>query len=138
MPASRPRPTLGEAGQARPAGPGAVAGRVAGLSSRSLAVAMSAQVASALAQAFQDDPYFVYAFPDPARRARLLPLLFAGLLRYGDRWGRVYVAQGGEGAAIWLGPLRTSFSLAGELEAGLWRLAPRARPGELARLLSVA
>jgi ribosomal protein S18 acetylase RimI-like enzyme len=59
-----------------------------------------------LARAFHDDPAWVWLFPDPERRAALLPWLF----RMGfdvtdaDVWG-----AGGEtvqGAARWLGPTR--------------------------------
>lgn len=80
-----------------------------------------ARVAALLARAFLDDPEMVYAFPDAARRAHILPWLIGLNARYALRYGEVYATAGWEGAALWLGPGQTRFTV--------WRVA---RAGMLA------
>jgi GNAT superfamily N-acetyltransferase len=65
--------------------------------------------AATLAHAFYDDPLMVYAIPDPAARARLLPDVYARMVRFGTLAGEVYAsadASGGalDGVALWLPP----------------------------------
>lgn len=61
--------------------------------------------AATLAHAFQDDPLMVYAIPDPADRTRLLPDVYARMIRFGVLTGEVYVTAGAvEGVALWLPP----------------------------------
>jgi ribosomal protein S18 acetylase RimI-like enzyme len=57
------------------------------------------------ARAFHDDPLMVYTIPDPAERARLLPDVYARMIRFGTLAGEVYATAGAlEGAAVWLPP----------------------------------
>jgi GNAT superfamily N-acetyltransferase len=61
--------------------------------------------AETLARAFLDDPLMVYAIPDPAERARLLPAVYARMIRFGSLEGEVHVtANAIEGVAVWLPP----------------------------------
>jgi ribosomal protein S18 acetylase RimI-like enzyme len=61
--------------------------------------------ATTLAHAFHDDPLMVYAIPDPSERTRLLPDLYARMIRFGVLTGEVYVTAGAvEGVALWLPP----------------------------------
>lgn len=61
--------------------------------------------AATLAHAFQDDPLMVYAIPDPADRARLLPDVYARMIRFGTLAGEVYATTGAlDGVALWLPP----------------------------------
>jgi ribosomal protein S18 acetylase RimI-like enzyme len=61
--------------------------------------------AATLAHAFHDDPLMVYAIPDPADRTRLLPEVYARMIRFGVLTGEVYVTAGTvEGVAVWLPP----------------------------------
>jgi GNAT superfamily N-acetyltransferase len=61
--------------------------------------------AATLARAFHDDPLMVYAIPDPADRMRLLPDVYARMIRFGVLTGEVYVtARTVEGVALWLPP----------------------------------
>jgi GNAT superfamily N-acetyltransferase len=61
--------------------------------------------ATTLARAFHDDPLMIYAIPDPADRVRLLPDVYARMIRFGVLTGEVYVAAGTlEGVALWLPP----------------------------------
>jgi GNAT superfamily N-acetyltransferase len=61
--------------------------------------------AATLARAFHDDPLMIYAIPDPAERARLLPDVYARMIRFGLLTGEVHATAGAlEGAAIWLPP----------------------------------
>ena len=61
--------------------------------------------AATLAHAFHDDPLMVYAIPDPADRTRLLPDVYARMVRFGVLTGEVYVTAGAvEGVAVWLPP----------------------------------
>jgi len=61
--------------------------------------------AATLARAFHDDPLMLYAIPDPAERARLLPEVYARMVRFGALAGEVYVTAGAlDGVALWLPP----------------------------------
>ncbi len=61
--------------------------------------------AATLARAFHDDPLMVYAIPDPAERRRLLPEVYARMIRFGALTGEVYAtADAVEGVAVWLPP----------------------------------
>ena len=63
--------------------------------------------AATLARAFHDDPLMVYAIPDPAARARLLPEVYARMIRFGTLTGEVYAtADALDGVALWLPPER--------------------------------
>ncbi len=58
-----------------------------------------------LARAFHDDPLMIYAIPDAAERTRLLPDVYARMIRFGTLTGEVYVTAGTlEGVALWLPP----------------------------------
>ena len=57
------------------------------------------------ARAFSDDPLMVYAIPNRAERARLLPEVYVRMIRFGHLAGVVYTTAGAiEGAAVWLPP----------------------------------
>jgi GNAT superfamily N-acetyltransferase len=61
--------------------------------------------AATLARAFHDDPLMIYAVPDAAERTRLLPDVYARMIRFGVLTGEVYVTAGTlEGVALWLPP----------------------------------
>ena len=61
--------------------------------------------ATTLAHAFHDDPLMVYTIPDPAERVRLLPDVYARMIRFGFLAGEVYVTAGElEGVALWMPP----------------------------------
>jgi GNAT superfamily N-acetyltransferase len=58
-----------------------------------------------LARAFQDDPLMVHAIPDSGERARLLPDVYARMIRFGTLAGEVYAPSSTlEGVALWLPP----------------------------------
>lgn len=118
--------------------PAIISGLVDGDGASALSAVQVAAAAQTLGEAFQQDPLFAFVFPDQARREQLLPWLFAGLVRYGLRYGRVEASPGLEGVAIWLGPERAGLTMAGEVRSGLWQTPFRCRPGELARLLRCA
>ncbi len=69
-----------------------------------------------LARAFQDDPAWVWLFPDPVRRARLLPWLFRmGFdLTSADVWATAGPVRG---VARWLPPGRQPMRIASTLRA---------------------
>jgi len=63
-------------------------------------------------RAFKDDPFNVYAFPDPEERAKKMPYAYQFLLRYYISYGRCYITSPKvEGVAVWIhsNNLRTSF-----------------------------
>ena len=60
--------------------------------------------ATTLARAFHDDPLMFYAIPDPAERVRLLPDVYARMIRFGTLAGEVYATADVEGVALWLPP----------------------------------
>lgn len=58
-----------------------------------------------LAHAFHDDPLMIYAIPEPRERARLLPDVYARMIRFGCLAGEVYATAGElEGVALWMPP----------------------------------
>jgi ribosomal protein S18 acetylase RimI-like enzyme len=58
-----------------------------------------------LARAFLDDPLMVYTIPDAAERARLLPDVYARMIRFGCLAGAVYTTAGTiDGVALWMPP----------------------------------
>lgn len=70
-----------------------------------LAESQMPAAASILARAFHNDPLMRYAIPDPDERARLLPAMYATMLRFGMLAGEVYAtADALAGVAIWLPP----------------------------------
>ena len=105
---------------------------LAGLTRATLADAR--RVAAVLARAFQDDPLMRYAIPDGDERRRLLPWLIGLNVRYGCRYGAVYVTPGYEGAAVWLPPGQTTMTLRRMLRAGMFAAPPRVRWPILRRL----
>jgi GNAT superfamily N-acetyltransferase len=61
--------------------------------------------AAILARAFHDDPLMIYTIPEPAERVRLLPEVYARIIRFGLLAGEVHTTAGAvEGAAIWMPP----------------------------------
>ncbi len=62
------------------------------------------QIATILADAFQDDPMFSYLIPDKTLRQQVLPAIFEMNAAYALRYGEVYVTPALDGAAIWLPP----------------------------------
>jgi hypothetical protein len=69
------------------------------------------EMASVLARAFQDDPFYRFLCPDPERRRAVLPWLFASWMRYVQRTGRAWVTAGGEGAVLWRTPGKYSLTV---------------------------
>lgn len=69
---------------------------------------VDAQVPAAgatLARAFHDDPLMVYAIPDAADRARILPEVYVRMVRFGLLAGEVLATPGvPDGVALWLPP----------------------------------
>jgi ribosomal protein S18 acetylase RimI-like enzyme len=63
------------------------------------------EAGATLARAFHDDPLMIYAIPDAAERVRLLPDMYARMIRFGTLAGEVYVTAGTiEGVALWMPP----------------------------------
>lgn len=60
--------------------------------------------AGVLANAFQDDPLSIYMLPDPAERAKKLPIHFRPIVRYGMLFGEVLTTPLMEGVAVWTAP----------------------------------
>jgi ribosomal protein S18 acetylase RimI-like enzyme len=85
------------------------------------------EAGEALGRAFFDDPVFLWAIPDNAKRERVLPWLLGISVRYGNLYGEVHTTPGkAEGAAVWLPP--------GSTDMPLWRMI---RAGFLAALLKL-
>jgi ribosomal protein S18 acetylase RimI-like enzyme len=77
--------------------------------------------AATLARAFHDDPLMVYAIPDAAERARILPEVYWRMVRFGMLAGEVLATGGApDGVALWLPPnakwTRENMQAAGMLE----------------------
>ena len=73
-----------------------------------------------MARAFEHDPMLQYILPDASERVRLLPWFVGTTVRYGHRYGEVYVTAGlVEGVAIWLPPGQTVLTFSRMLRAGM-------------------
>lgn len=102
-----------------------------------LAPARVDEAAAVLARAFMADPAWVWALPDPQRRARVLPWFFRAALRYALRHGEVHAAGGPLlGAAIVLPPARPSLDAGALVRAGLWQMPFRAGARGFARFVT--
>lgn len=86
------------------------------------------EAAAVLTRAFMEDPLYVRLLPSREERARRLPPLWRGLLRYGLRYGVVEAAPGLAGVACWLRPGSEDVTPGRVLRTGL------AFPGALLRL----
>lgn len=93
------------------------------------------RIAALFARAFQDDPLMRYAIPNAQQRRRLLPWLMGLNARYGCRYGEVYYTPEFTGAAIWLPPGRTVYTLWRMLRAGMF-VAPLRLPWPVLRRLA--
>ena len=83
------------------------------------------RAALVLARAFQEDPGFIDAAPDPALRARTLLCLSAGVIRYALRHGGWVdgTPEPLRAVAVWmLARACFRFTLAGEVRSGFARL----------------
>ena len=74
--------------------------------------------AQALANAFMNDPLQNYTFPDENERRAKSPAHFTAALQYGLRFGKVYAAENGAGASIWLKPNETEITPERAIEGG--------------------
>ncbi len=57
-----------------------------------------------LARAFHDDPLMTYSIPDAAERTRLLPEVYARMIRFGTLAGEVHTTEDFAGVALWMPP----------------------------------
>jgi ribosomal protein S18 acetylase RimI-like enzyme len=100
-----------------------------------LGISDARRIAVLFARAFQDDPLMRYAIPDARQRRRLLPTLMGLNVRYGCRYGEVYHTPDYTGAAIWLPPGQTAYTLWRMLRAGMF-VAPLRLPWPMLRRLA--
>jgi len=78
------------------------------------------EVGEVLARAFLDDPIFVWALPDQAKRERALPRFMISVTRYGMLLGDVYTTGGAvEGGAVWFPPGKAGTSIVGMFRSGM-------------------
>jgi ribosomal protein S18 acetylase RimI-like enzyme len=80
---------------------------------------MTGSAAGVLARAFADDPLFAWALPDPARRTRALPYVFAGTLRHCRRRGGEETAGDVDAVVGWMRGEHLRMSPRDVLAAGL-------------------
>jgi ribosomal protein S18 acetylase RimI-like enzyme len=97
----------------------------------------SQQSAAVLARAFLDDPAWVWAVPNDARRERVLSWFFRAAVTYGRRVGEVRVSEREDAAAILLPPHKPRLDAGQLMRVGLWQMAYRARPGGFSRFLTM-
>lgn len=74
-----------------------------------------------------DYPSFQHLFPDPARRANVLPAVFTGVARDAARLGSAYGAIGSDGdvhgVALWLAPGKYPWSASRQLRGAGWMIS---------------
>ena len=95
------------------------------------------QVAEALTCAFQPDPLYTYAFPDPERRTRMMRMLWRALVKYTLLYGDGYTTPDVKGVACWLPPGDTVMTAWRTLRSGLWIMPVRAGREERRRFFGV-
>jgi len=90
-------------------------------------------IASMLARAFWGDPLFKYALPDDNYRLKKLAALFVLNLKYGLKFGEVFLLRD-QAVAIWLKPGMSQITVFRALRAGMWSAPFAVGPGALGRL----
>jgi hypothetical protein len=72
--------------------------------------------------AFQDDPLWLFLFPEVERRKRLLRKTFRRVLRWGILNGRAYaVGEPPQGVALWSAP-NEKLPILNALRSGIWQM----------------
>jgi GNAT superfamily N-acetyltransferase len=95
-------------------------------------------VAGILARAFHSDPPMVYAVPDAAERARILPSMMKTFVTYALMFGDPFTTAGKpEAVALWL-PLDEFDTPERDRQAGIDRIPEILGAGNFARLMHVA
>jgi hypothetical protein len=61
-------------------------------------------LATVLSGACYSEPHFAYIIPDEQERHRFLPSFFCGAIRASQSYGEIYITQGVDGGALWIGP----------------------------------
>src|SRR5512135_476558 len=89
-----------------------------------------------LTAAFMGDSAVVEVIPNDALRARIIPGLFASMIRYTVRFGIVEQVGDAEGVALWLGPHKIDVSAWQALRCGLARVVLRLDAGSRAYFLA--
>jgi GNAT superfamily N-acetyltransferase len=95
-------------------------------------------VAGILARAFHSDPPMVYAVPDAAERARILPSMMKTFVTYALMFGDPFTTAGKpEAVALWL-PLDEFDTPERDRQAGIDRIPEILGAGNFARLMHIA
>jgi ribosomal protein S18 acetylase RimI-like enzyme len=92
---------------------------VAGSSLVALAECPFEAAAAMMGRAFHADPLMVLALPAAAHRARAVPAVYGGILRYARRYGRGHALPDGSAMACWLPPGASSPTFPRMLRAGM-------------------
>ena len=71
-------------------------------------------------RAFRNDPMLSHFARSPGQEDGMLRWFAATGIKYGERWGQVYVNPEVTGAAVWFGPDRPFQAVAGLWRATLW------------------
>ncbi len=96
-------------------------------------------VVEVLARAFQDDPLFVYLFPDASRRIMKSSHFFRRMVRYGLLYGEVYATSSEmEGVTIWLPSENAGMSPWRMLRAGMLLMMAKLSLSEMRRFMRFA
>ncbi len=90
-----------------------------------------------LTRAFQPDPLYIYAFPDPDRRLRMLAILWRALVKYTLLYGDGYTTSDVRGVACWLRPGDMDMTAWRTLRSGLWIMPLRAAREERRRFFGM-
>ena len=85
------------------------------------------QVVTTMAAAFANDALYRYFVEEETERKAFLEKFMAFRLRYGQKYGKVFVADGGEGLAIFLAPGHTMGPADLLLCGGLAAMLPRTK-----------
>jgi ribosomal protein S18 acetylase RimI-like enzyme len=106
----------------------------AALSIRALTSDQRPAVAGALARAFYEDPFWVWAIPDGDRRRRVQAWFFPAAVNYGMRYGRVYTDEAAGCGAMWLPPGDTDMPVLRLMRVGLMLMPLKAGLPSFSRL----
>lgn len=93
--------------------------------------------AAALASAFFEDPSWVWAIPDDAKRRSVQSWFFRVAVDYGLRYGEPYTDEHAACGAIWLPPGATAMPPLRLMRVGLLLMPLKAGPSSFSRLVAM-
>lgn len=95
--------------------------------------------AETLSAALEEDPLYIFLFPERSERKEKLMAIYETIVRYGLRYGRVHAtSRNFEGVAIWFNTEEMKSSIISYLRCGLFKVVRKLGLKDSKRFLEVA